>query len=106
LQSDQERISMTEIGGGLEADADPPGDWLINPDATAAERLAGAVLMFWAAGPWTGRHRVVWKLLTGTNEATSKTLGDMARKVLAEASADRREGANGMDQQVGGSADD
>lgn len=49
-----------------------------------AERLARAVLMFFEAGEWTREKRVMWTALTGSVEASSKVLGDLAREVRAE----------------------
>jgi hypothetical protein len=46
------------------------------------ERLARAVLLFYRAGPWTDRDREAWHLLTGLQEASTRVLGDMARRVL------------------------
>lgn len=50
---------------------------------TAAERLARAVLLFYRGGPWTAWDREVWRELTGSSDATNKTLCDLARLVRA-----------------------
>jgi hypothetical protein len=46
-----------------------------------AERLARAVLLFHRGGPWTEQDREVWLSLTGTPDATTRTLCDLARQV-------------------------
>lgn len=51
---------------------------------TAAERLARAVLLFHRGGRWTGQDRNEWVMLTGEEEATTKVLCDLARRVAAE----------------------
>jgi hypothetical protein len=51
---------------------------------TLGERLARAVLLFHEAGPWDGRKARLWRALTGGDEATTKTLGELARRVLAQ----------------------
>jgi hypothetical protein len=50
-----------------------------------AERLARAVLLFHRGGPWTDDDRAVWEALTGSTEATTVTLCDVARSYLATA---------------------
>lgn len=47
-----------------------------------AEALARAVLMFYQGGPWTLDDRAKWHQVTGSPEATTKVLGDLARRVL------------------------
>lgn len=53
-------------------------------EVTDAEKLAAAVVLFYSAGPWDDRKRATWEKLTGTKEATTKHLGDLAWKVLKE----------------------
>ena len=48
---------------------------------TDAECLARAVLLFHRGDPWTGTNRTEWVMLTGEEEATTKTLCDLARRV-------------------------
>lgn len=50
---------------------------------TDAERLARAVLLFFWGGRWDLDDQARWKTLTGTNDATTRTLGDLARTVIA-----------------------
>jgi hypothetical protein len=51
---------------------------------TGAEKLARAVLLFHRGdGEWTAWDREVWKELTGSDDATTRTLCDLARKVRA-----------------------
>ena len=47
------------------------------------ERLARAVLLFHRAGPWSGQDRNEWVMLTDEEEATTKVLCDLARKLLS-----------------------
>jgi hypothetical protein len=47
------------------------------------EKLAAAVLLFHRGGTWTDNDRQMWLALTDTDEATTKTLCDFARKVQA-----------------------
>jgi hypothetical protein len=49
-------------------------------------KLARAVLMFYEAVEWTDERRAEWRALTGADDATTRTLGDLARKVLEAAS--------------------
>lgn len=51
---------------------------------TGLERLARAVLMFHRGGAWTGQDRCEWVFLTGEEDATTKVLCDLARRLLAE----------------------
>ena len=52
---------------------------------STAEKLARAVLLFHNAEPWT-RHRMrEWVECTGKNDATTKVLCDLARRVQLEA---------------------
>jgi hypothetical protein len=51
---------------------------------TTAERLARAVLLFHQGGEWTPDNRAEWTVMTGTTEATTKALCDLAREVLAD----------------------
>jgi hypothetical protein len=45
-------------------------------------QLAKAVLLFYRIGPWTDADAAVWLSLTGQPEATTKTLCDLARRLL------------------------
>ena len=45
-------------------------------------RLAYAVLLFHRGGAWTSHDRTLWQVLTGETEATTRVLGDMARRYL------------------------
>ena len=49
-----------------------------------AARLARAVLLFLRGGPWTREDHENWVALTGSPLATTKTLGDMARRMIEE----------------------
>jgi hypothetical protein len=40
--------------------------------------------MFHSNGSWTKEKQELWKEITGTYEATTKTLCDLARKVRSE----------------------
>jgi hypothetical protein len=51
---------------------------------TPAQRLAEAVLLFYRGGPWGETEAALWRALTGSTEATTRTLGDLARRTLAE----------------------
>jgi hypothetical protein len=51
---------------------------------SSAERLARAVLLFHRGGAWNNRDADMWEALTGSREATTKTLCDLARRVRAE----------------------
>ena len=51
---------------------------------TPLERLGRAVLLFHRGGPWTGTERNEWVMLTDTEDATTKALCDLARRLLAE----------------------
>ena len=51
---------------------------------TPLERLARAVLMFHRGGPWTGQERIEWVMLTSEEDATTKVLCDLARRLLTE----------------------
>jgi hypothetical protein len=46
-----------------------------------ADRLARAVLLFHRGGPWSEADRATWRKLTGEDEATTKVLCDLARRV-------------------------
>lgn len=46
-----------------------------------AERLARAVLLFFDAGSWDDARQEEWLAMTGTGEATSKVLANLAREV-------------------------
>jgi hypothetical protein len=47
-------------------------------------RLARAVLLFHSGHPWTGSLRNEWVMLTGEEEATTKVLCDLARRLMAD----------------------
>lgn len=47
-----------------------------------------AVLLFHGGGEWTDAKRAEWKALTGTDEATTKTLCDTVRAALPVLPAD------------------
>ena len=49
-----------------------------------AEKLARAVLLFYRDGPWTTCDRETWEQLTGSDDATTRTLCDLARRVRAD----------------------
>jgi len=51
---------------------------------TKAERLARAVLLFHSGDPWNDEKRWLWHELTGAEEATTKTLCDLARRIRGE----------------------
>ena len=46
------------------------------------ENLAQAVLLFHRGGPWTAVDQQMWTALTGSPDATTKSLCDFARKVV------------------------
>jgi hypothetical protein len=46
------------------------------------ERLARAVLLFYQPGPWSKARQREWRELTGSDEATTRALGTLARRVL------------------------
>lgn len=46
-----------------------------------AERLARAVLLFHRGSPWSAVDREMWRHYTGSDEATTKALCDLARRV-------------------------
>lgn len=54
------------------------------PEASPAVRLARAVLLFHGGGPWTAADGDEWERVTGSREATTKVLGDLARRVAGE----------------------
>jgi hypothetical protein len=54
------------------------------PTSEDADRLARAVLLFHKSPPWTVEDRELWTALTGTREATTRTLCDLARAILRE----------------------
>lgn len=47
------------------------------------EKLAAAVQLFHRGGPWTADDQAAWLALTDTREATTKSLCDFARRVVA-----------------------
>jgi hypothetical protein len=48
---------------------------------TDTQRLAAAVLLFYKGGLWTDEDRAHWHFLTGSEEATTRTLCNLARAV-------------------------
>lgn len=44
------------------------------------EKLAAAVLLFHRGGEWSDNDRQMWRALTDSEEATTKTLCDLARR--------------------------
>lgn len=50
----------------------------------SSSKLARAVLLFHRGGPWTENDRAAWKELTGEDEASTRTLCDLARRKAAE----------------------
>ena len=48
------------------------------------DRLGRAVLLFHRGGQWTGQDRNEWVMLTGEEDATTKVLCDLARKLLLQ----------------------
>lgn len=52
-----------------------------------AERLARAVLLFHHGGEWTKADQQIWHALTGSHDATSRVLCDLARQVRSEEEA-------------------
>jgi hypothetical protein len=55
-----------------------------------AKILANAVLLFWQGGPWTAIEQAEWERLTGTRDATSRTLCLLSRRVLDPDNAENR----------------
>jgi hypothetical protein len=47
------------------------------------ENLAAAVLLFHRGGEWTAQDKIAWQVLTGNEDASTKSLCDFARKVVA-----------------------
>jgi hypothetical protein len=47
-----------------------------------AEKLAFAVLLFHEPYEWTDQKRKLWREMTGSEEASTKTLCDLARELL------------------------
>ena len=52
------------------------------------DRLGRAVLLFHRGGQWTGQDRNEWEILTGEEDATTKVLCDLARKLLQRTQGD------------------
>jgi hypothetical protein len=48
------------------------------------EKLAAAVLLFHRGGEWTADDRAAWRALTDSEEATTKTLCDLARRTQGQ----------------------
>ena len=70
-RSDEAVMSDAEAGLGMAA-------------LTSAERLARAVLLFHKGGQWTKEDGSIWLALTGAEEATTRTLCELARRVRDE----------------------
>jgi hypothetical protein len=51
------------------------------------EKLARAVLLFFRGGHWSACDREVWQALTGSEDATTRALCDLARRVQAAEAA-------------------
>ena len=51
---------------------------------TGAERLARAVLLFHRVAAWTEDNKAEFEEITGSREATTAALCDLAREVLAD----------------------
>ena len=49
-----------------------------------AEKLARAVLMFYQGVAWSQNDRETWLMLTGEEEVTTRTIGNLARRVRAQ----------------------
>lgn len=52
-----------------------------------AEKLARAVLLFHRGGPWSDTDRELWRHYTGSDDATTRSLCDLARRVMRAESA-------------------
>lgn len=52
------------------------------PNVDALERVAKALILFHAPGPWDGKRAEEWFNLTHSSEATTKGLCDLARVAL------------------------
>jgi hypothetical protein len=64
------------------------GDDRIEELEAALTRLGRAVLLFHRGGRWTGQNRNEWVMLTGEEDATTKVLCDLARKLLQHTQGD------------------
>lgn len=53
-------------------------------ELSSAEKLARAVILFHSSNSWTKEQQSMWENLTGSFEATSKVLCDLARTVRSE----------------------
>jgi hypothetical protein len=49
---------------------------------TDAERLARAVLLFHRGGPWTAEDAATWRSVAGSEDASTRALCDLARRLL------------------------
>lgn len=74
-------VSVEWLKAAMRSDAEEGRDMA---KLSKAERLARAVLLFFDPGEWTKEKREEWLALTGSDEATSRTLADLAREVRAE----------------------
>lgn len=57
------------------------------PEMLAALEALEAVLLFHSGGPWDAAKRELWDRLSHGNEATTKSLCDIARAAIAKAGA-------------------
>lgn len=79
---DAEKLHDAWFGGNRgKSDAEAGRDMAA---ISSAERLARAVLMFFESGDWSNDKRELWLAITGKDDATSRTLGDLARQVRDE----------------------
>lgn len=56
-------------------------------NASLWENASRGLLLFYRTGPWTDQDRETWLMLTGFQEATTRVLGDLARRVVPEGEA-------------------
>lgn len=59
------------------------------PGAPDLDAVAEALLLFHGGGDWNETRAARWKVLTGSEEATTKALCDFARAVRASARGGR-----------------
>lgn len=71
--------------GGLSVQGKSPPEE--NHRMTPLERFVRAVLLFHRGGQWTGTDRNEWVMLTNEEEATTRVLCDLARRLLQEGHA-------------------
>jgi hypothetical protein len=51
---------------------------------TDGEKLAIAVLLFYAQGPWDESKRDKWRAVMGHDDANTKAMGNLARKIIED----------------------